>query len=147
MNGLASGVITDPSEANLSRSLGTAKDAIQGVTATIPDVGTREQAATGFTAKYMSALVMARYIGGVGESIKNQIAETGADTSPALDQLNKDIKNQLGFQYLSPPEQTRITGLGDEAVRQGQELFRSRHETDKAKMTEAGRPPMPSSTA
>jgi hypothetical protein len=44
----------------------------------------------------------ARYIGGVAESIKNQIAETGADTSPALDQLNKDVKNQLGFQYLSP---------------------------------------------
>lgn len=137
MNSLGSGLITDPSESNLTKTIGTAKDAIQGMTMAIPDVSTRESVASELTARYVPQLVVARY-GGVAESIKNQIAETGSDTSPALEQLNKDVAAQLGFQYLSPEIQTRVSKLGDEAVRQGQELFNSKNATAKSKMTEEG---------
>lgn len=138
MNTLGSGLITDPSAGNLDRTLGTAKDAIQGMTMSIPDVGTREQVASELTARYLPQLVTARYQG-VAESIKNQIAETGAETSPALQQLDKDVAAQLGFQYLSPETQEKITTLGAEAVRQGQELYSSKAATAKAQLTDAGK--------
>lgn len=138
MNTLGSGLITDPSAGNLDRTLGTAKNTIQGMTMSIPDVGTREQVASELTARYLPQLVTARYQG-VAESIKNQIAETGAETSPALQQLDKDVAAQLGFQYLSPETQAKITTLGAAAVRQGQELFTSKAATAKAQSTEAGR--------
>lgn len=138
MNMLGSGLITDPSEANLTKTLGTAKYAIDGMTMAIPDVGARENMASQFAERYMPNLVATRY-GGVAESIKNQIAETGGDTSPALGQLNKDIKNQVGFQYLSPDMQIKISKLPDDAVRQGQELYNSKNATAKAQATEAGK--------
>lgn len=138
INTLGSGLITDPSATNLTRTLGTAKDAIQGMTMAIPDVGTREQVASELTARYMPQLVLARY-GGVAESIKNQIAETGKDTAPALGQLNKDVAAQLGFQYLSPEVQAKVAKLGEEAVRQGQTLYNSKHDTAKAQTIEAGK--------
>jgi hypothetical protein len=135
-NLLGSGLITDPSEANLRRTLGTMKDANQALTAAIPDVGMRERAYTEYNKGDMSALVVTRY-SGVGESIKNQIAETGAETSPALEQLNKDIKSQLGFEYISPEVQTKISALGAEAVKQGQELFKTRDATARRQQDEA----------
>lgn len=138
VNSLGSGLITDPSEINLQRTIGTAKDAIQGMTMSIPDVNTREQVASEFTARTIPQLVIARY-NGVAEAAKNQIAETGGETSPALAQLNKDVASQLGFQYLSPEIQTRLSKLGDDAVRQGQELFNSKHATAKAQLTEEGK--------
>lgn len=138
MNTLGSGLITDPSEINLSRTLGTARDTIQGMTMAIPDVSTRESVAREMTSRYLPQLVVARYQG-VAESIKNQIATTGGETSPALEQLNKDIKSQLGFQYIAPEMQVKLSGLGAEAVRQGQELFRSKDSTQKAQTIEAGK--------
>jgi hypothetical protein len=81
MNSLGAGLITDPSEPNLNRTLGTAKDAIDGMTMSIPDVGTRERVATQLRNQYYPQLVMSRYAG-VGESVKNQIAATGDETSP-----------------------------------------------------------------
>lgn len=125
MNTLGAGLITDPSEGNLDRTLGTAKDAIQGMTMSIPDVATRERVATELNAQYMPQLVVSRYQG-VAESIKNQVGETGEETSPALEQLNKDIANQVGFQYLKPETQARIADIRDQAVSQGKELFRTK---------------------
>jgi hypothetical protein len=122
-NTLGAGLITDPSEGNLNRSIGTMNDAVDGMTMTIPDVSTRERVATELKGEYLPNLVIARYRG-VAESIKNQVAETGDETkSPAKDQLDKDIANQVGFQYLSPEQQSALTTLRDEAVRQGKELF------------------------
>jgi hypothetical protein len=138
MNSLGAGLITDPSEPNLNRTLGTAKDAIDGMTMSIPDVGTRERVATQLRNQYYPQLVMSRYAG-VGESVKNQIAATGDETSPALEQLNKDIAGQLGFQYLDPAQQARLPEIRDEAVRQGQELFKSKQATIKAETTEKGK--------
>lgn len=124
-NTLGSGLITDPSEANLNRSIGTMKDAIQGMTMSIQDVGARERVATELTQQYLPNLVIARYRG-VAESIKQQVSQTGGDTSPAADQMAKDVANQVGFEHLKPEQQTAISTLRDEAVKQGQELFRTR---------------------
>lgn len=137
-NMLGSGLITDPSEINLHRTIGTMENTIQGMTAAIPDVAMREREASQMRARFLPNLVATRY-NGVAESIKNQIAETGAETSPALEQLNKDVAAQLGFQYLSPEMQTRVTKLGQDAVSQGQTLFNSRHETAKSQAVEAGK--------
>ena len=138
MGNLASGLAIDPSERNLRQSLGTADNAIQGMTATISDVGMRERASMEYKHRFMSELVVARYENGVANSIRNQIAETGGETSPALEQYKKDIEKQVGFEYLSPAEQTRVSKLGDQAVSQGQELYNSRHATAKAQMVAEG---------
>ncbi len=138
VNSLGSGLITDPSAINLSRTIGTAKDAIQGMTMAIPDVRMREQVASELTARYLPQLVIARYRG-VAESIKNQIAENGGETSPARQQLDKDVAAQLGFQYISPENQEKITELGAEAVHAGQELYRSKQATIKSQTVEAGK--------
>lgn len=132
VNTLGAGFAFDPSEANLNRTVGTAKDAIQGATSTIPDVATRERVASELTAQRLPQLVEARYHF-VAESIKNQIAETGGDTSPALEQLNKDIANQVGFQYINPEQQARIADIRDEAVKQGQEMFRTKDTAQRRK--------------
>lgn len=124
-NMLGSGLILDPSEPNLSRSIGTMTDAINGMTMNIPDVGTRERVATELRNQYLPQLVLSRYQG-VAESIKNQIGETGADTSPALEQLNKDIAAEVGFEHLTPEQQARVSEIRDEAVRQGKELYKSK---------------------
>lgn len=136
---LAAGLALDPSEANLHRTIGTMDAAIDGMTAAISDVGMRERAKTEYQHKFLSELVMHRYTVGVGQAITNQIAETGGETSPALEQLNKDIENKLGFEYLSPKEQEAVRELGERAVSRGQELFNSRNATAKSKMTEEGK--------
>jgi hypothetical protein len=135
---LGAGLITDPSEGNLDRSLGTLNDAVDGMTMSIPDVGTRERVATELKDQYRPQLVLSRYQG-VAESIKNQIAQTGGETSPALEQLNKDMAGQLGYQYLTPEQQARLPEIRDEAVRQGQELYKSKNETAKSQAVEAGK--------
>jgi len=91
----------------------------------IPDVATRERVATELQQQYLPQLVLSRYQG-VAESIKNQIGATGGDTSPALEQLDKDIAGQLGYQYLTPEQQSRITEIRDTAVREGKELFNAK---------------------
>lgn len=137
INSLGSGLLLDPSEANLSRTLGTAKDAIQGMTMAIPDVETRERVASELTSQAAPQLVIARYRG-VAESIKNQVAETGdAAKAPAYDQLGKDIAGQVGFQYLKPEQQQQLVALRDEAVRQGQELYRTGQVEVRRKQDEA----------
>lgn len=135
-NLLGAGLITDPSEPNLDRTLGTMKDAIQGATMAIPDTATRERVATELTAQYMPQLVVARYRG-VAESAKNQIAQTGGDTSPALEQLNKDMTSQLGFEHLTPEQQAGLATLRDDAVRQGQELFKAKDATQRKAESDA----------
>lgn len=137
-NMLGSGLITDPSEGNLTRTVGTMENAINGMTMAIPDVGTRERVASQMRDRFLPQLVATRYQG-VAESIKNQIAETGGETSPALEQLNKDVAAQLGFQYLSPETQQRVTRLGEDAVRQGQSLFNSKQATAKSQAVEEGK--------
>lgn len=128
LNTLGAGLITDPSEANLDRTMGTAKDAIQGMTMAIPDVATRERVSSELQEQYLPSLVIARYRG-VAESIKNQVAATGGETSPALDQFKKDVASQVGFSYLKPEQQSALSSLGDEAVRQGQEQFKAKDAT------------------
>lgn len=137
VNLLGAGLITDPSEANYRKSIGTAESTIQAATGMIPDVGMRERAANQYTANARSALTVERYKG-VALAIKNQIAETGGETSPAAKQLDKDVKAQLGFQYLSPEQQTAVAQMKEQAVSQGQELFNSRHATAKAQLKEEG---------
>lgn len=137
-NLLGTGLVTDPSTANLERTLGTMRDTIQGMTAAIPDVDMRERMASQMTSQFLPQLVAARYQG-VAESIKNQISESGGETSPALEQLNKDIAAQVGFQYLSPDQQAQVSAVGKEAVHQGQVLFNSKAATAKAQMVEAGK--------
>lgn len=135
MNTLGAGLITDPSEINLDRTLGTARDTIDGMTMSIPDVATRERVATELRDQYFPQLVLSRYQG-VKESAKNQIANTGGETSPALAQMDKDIANQVGFQYLSPEQQSRLSELRDEAVRQGKELFNAKDATARRQATD-----------
>lgn len=136
MNTLGAGLITDPSEINLDRTLGTARDTIDGMTMAIPDVATRERVATELRDQYFPQLVLSRYQG-VAESIKNQIAQTGGETSAASEQMDKDIAAQVGFQYLSPEQQSRITEIKDAAVRQGQELFNAKDATQRRHEDEA----------
>ena len=125
INGLGSGLITDPSEGNLSRTLGAAKDAISGMTMNIPDVPTRERVTSELVAQRLPQLVASRYQG-VAESIKEQVAQTGdVAQSPAYGQMGKDIASQLGFEYLSPEVQAKLSGVRDEAMRQGQELYKT----------------------
>ncbi len=137
-NTLSAQLVIDPSEANFRRTLGTMRAANESMTGTIPDVSMREQAFTHYNKQDYSDLAVARYVG-VAQNIKNQIADTGADTSPALEQLNKDIKDQLGFEYLSPEQQTQVSALGERAVAQGQELYNSKNATAKAKVIEEGK--------
>lgn len=136
-NMLGSGLITDPSASNLTGSIATMKASVDAMTMTIPDVRIREDVRSQMLDRYLPQLVLTRY-NGVAEAIKNQIAETGGETSPALEQLNKDIAAQVGFQYLTPETQSRLTKLGEQAVSQGQELFNSRNATAKAQAVEAG---------
>lgn len=135
---LASGLVLDPSEQNLRTSLGTMEAAINGMTAMISDVGMRERAATEYKHRFNSELVMHRYTAGIGQAITNQIAETGGETSPALEQLNKDIEGKVGFEHLSAREQEAVRDLGEKAVTKGQQLFNSRNATAKAQMVESG---------
>jgi hypothetical protein len=138
-NSLGAGLIVDPSEGNLTRSIGTMNDAVDGMTMSIPDVATREGIATKLKGEYLPQLVISRYRG-VAESIRNQVGDSGDETkSPALAQLNKDIDSQVGFQYISPEQQAALPELRDEAVRQGKELFKSKDETAKAQQTAEGK--------
>lgn len=136
-NNLGAGLITDPSGTNYRRTIGTMATANEAMTATISDVGMRERALTEYNKADFAALTVQRYEG-VATSITNQIAETGGDTSPALEQLGKDIKEQLGFEYLSPAQQTAVTKIGEQAVSRGQELFNSRNATAKSKLIAEG---------
>lgn len=137
-NLLGSGLITDPSEINLNRSLGTMKDTIDGMTMAIPDVGTRERVAEELREQYMPNLVIARYRG-IGQSITNQIAATGGETSPAAEQMDKDIATQVGFQYLKPEQQVALSEIKEEAIRRGQELYKAKNETAKSQLVEQGK--------
>ena len=125
INTLSAGLQLDPSEANLNRTLDTARTAIQGMTSAIPDVKTREEVATQLTNERLPQIVTSRYQS-VFESVKQQVGATGDETkSAAYDQAGKDIAAQVGFQYLPPEVQARLSGARDEAVRQGMELYKA----------------------
>ncbi len=138
MNTLGAGLIIDPSRISLDRTLGAAKDAVQGMTMSIPNVGIRERVASELLARYLPQLVMSSFQG-KAESAKNQIADTGGATSPAAEQLGKDVAAQVGFQYLSPEAQVRVSTLQDEAVKQGQQLYKSRVDSAKSQVVEQGK--------
>lgn len=121
------GIMKDPS--SYRASIGRIQTAIQGVTMAIRSPEERARKAAEMEGEATGQLTSAFYTGTM-ESIKNQVAQTdNPAASTANAQLDKDLKEQTGFQFLTPEQQQKIPALRDEAIRQGHELYKAGNAT------------------